>query len=105
MMALLKDAEFNRHWVYRSGGATILEDSGYPLGLRVRRCRCALSHERQGQRSCASITSRIPLTREIIVVITNFPRFVFRTRRELVRVARVWRILEAGRHNKAAGWR
>ena len=30
VMALLKDAEFNRHWVYRSGGASILEDSGYP---------------------------------------------------------------------------
>ena len=29
VMALLKDAEFNRHWVYRSGGARILEESGY----------------------------------------------------------------------------
>ena len=29
IMALLKDAEFNRHWVYRSGGASILQESGY----------------------------------------------------------------------------
>lgn len=29
VMALLKDAEFNDHWVYRSGGARILEDNGY----------------------------------------------------------------------------
>lgn len=29
LMALLKDAPFNRHWVYRSGGARILRESGY----------------------------------------------------------------------------
>jgi len=29
LMALLKDARFNRQWVYRSGGATILEENGY----------------------------------------------------------------------------
>lgn len=29
VMALLKDAQFNRHWVYRSGGATILKENGY----------------------------------------------------------------------------
>jgi hypothetical protein len=29
IMALLKDAPFNRDWVYRSGGATILEETGY----------------------------------------------------------------------------
>jgi hypothetical protein len=28
-MALLKDAEFNRYWVYRSGGARILQQSGF----------------------------------------------------------------------------
>ncbi len=28
-MALLKDADFNRHWVYRSGGARILQENGY----------------------------------------------------------------------------
>jgi len=30
IMALLKDDAFNSHWVYRSGGARILEDDGYP---------------------------------------------------------------------------
>lgn len=29
VMALLKDASFNREWVYRSGGARILEENGY----------------------------------------------------------------------------
>ena len=29
IMALLKDAPFNRKWVYRSGGARILQESGY----------------------------------------------------------------------------
>lgn len=29
VMALLKDAEFNRQWVYRSGGARVLEEQGY----------------------------------------------------------------------------
>jgi len=29
LMALLKDAHFNQQWVYRSGGATILEENGY----------------------------------------------------------------------------
>ena len=28
-MALLKDAPYNHHWVYRSGGARILEQTGY----------------------------------------------------------------------------
>lgn len=29
VMALLRDADYNRSWVYRSGGATILQASGY----------------------------------------------------------------------------
>lgn len=29
VMALLKDADYNQHWVYRSGGAKILQASGY----------------------------------------------------------------------------
>ncbi len=29
LMALLKDADFNRQWVYRSGGARILDEEGY----------------------------------------------------------------------------
>ncbi len=29
LMALLRDADYNRNWVYRSGGATILEMQGY----------------------------------------------------------------------------
>ena len=29
IMALLKDADYNHHWVYRSGGARVLEANGY----------------------------------------------------------------------------
>jgi len=29
VMALLKDAPFNRQWVYHSGGATVLREEGY----------------------------------------------------------------------------
>lgn len=29
LMALLKDADYNRHWVYRSGGARIVQSTGY----------------------------------------------------------------------------
>ena len=29
LMALLKDAPFNREWVFRSGGARVLQESGY----------------------------------------------------------------------------
>lgn len=29
LMALLRDADYNRHWVYRSGGARILEEQGF----------------------------------------------------------------------------
>lgn len=29
VMALLKDADYNHHWVYRSGGARVLQASGY----------------------------------------------------------------------------
>lgn len=29
VMALLKDAEFNHQWVYRSGGASVLKEEGY----------------------------------------------------------------------------
>lgn len=73
-MALLKDADFNQHWVYRSGGATILQQSGYaqayvygivdapwPMSDRDTVVRFDYSQD--------------PGTRVITIDISNFPDF------------------------------
>lgn len=75
IMALLKDADFNRHWVYRSGGATILEQSGYarayvygivdaPWPMRDRDTVVRFDYEQESG------------TGNITITITNFPDFV-----------------------------
>jgi hypothetical protein len=75
LMALLKDADFNRHWVYRSGGARILQESGYqqayvhgvvdaPFPMRDRDTVVRFDYVQD------------PQTREITITITNFPDFV-----------------------------
>lgn len=84
VMALLKDAQFNREWVYRSGGAKILQDVGYaqayvygvvdapyPMSDRDTVVRFDY-HQDQA-------------TREITVTITNFPAFIAE-KTDLVRV-------------------
>ena len=75
VMALLKDAPFNQHWVYRSGGASILQESGYaqayvygvvdaPLPMSDRDTVVRFDYEQD------------PVTREITVTITNQPDFI-----------------------------
>lgn len=75
VMALLKDASFNQHWVYRSGGARILEESGYaqayvygvvdaPLPMSDRDTVVRFDYQQN------------PLTKEITVTITNVPDFI-----------------------------
>lgn len=75
VMALLKDAPFNRHWVYRSGGARILQESGYaqayvyglvdaPLPMKDRDTVVRFDYRQD------------PQTREITVTITNMPDFI-----------------------------
>lgn len=75
LMALLKDAPFNRHWVYRSGGARILQESGYaqayvygvvdaPLPMSDRDTVVRFDYYQD------------PATREITVTITNVPDFI-----------------------------
>jgi len=75
VMALLKDAGFNRNWVYRSGGARILRDSGYPqayvygivdapLPMSDRDTVVRFDYQQD------------PVTREITITITNFPDFI-----------------------------
>ena len=74
VMALLKDAEFNRHWVYRSGGATVLEENGYrqayvygvvdaPWPIQDRDAVVRFDY------------SQHPESAEITITITNFPAF------------------------------
>lgn len=75
LMALLKDADFNRQWVYRSGGARILSESGNkqayvygvvdaPWPLQDRDTVVRFDYLQQ------------PATREIIITITNFPDYI-----------------------------
>ena len=74
IMALLKDASFNQHWVYRSGGARILQQSGYPQAyvygivdapwpMLDRDTVVRFDYSQQAQ------------TRVITIEITNFPAF------------------------------
>ena len=75
VMALLKDAPFNRHWVYRSGGARILKETGYaqalvygvvdaPLPMSDRDTVVRFDYQQH------------PETKEITVTITNEPAFI-----------------------------
>ena len=74
-MALLKDAEFNDRWVYRSGGARILQESGYaqayvygvvdaPFPMSDRDTVVRFDYQQD------------PDTREVTIDIRNFPDFV-----------------------------
>jgi len=75
LMALLKDARFNRQWVYRSGGATILEENGYtqayvygvvdaPWPMQDRDTVVRFDYRQQ------------PDSKIITIDITNFPDFI-----------------------------
>ena len=84
VMALLKDAEFNHHWVYRSGGATILQEAGYaqayvygivdaPWPMRDRDTVVRFDYRQD------------TVTKAITIAITNFPGLIA-TKNEFVRV-------------------
>jgi START domain len=75
LMALLKDAPFNRHWVYRSGGAQILQESGYatahvygvvdaPPPLSDRDSVVRFDYQQD------------PASRDITITITNVPDYI-----------------------------
>lgn len=74
VMALLKDAEFNSRWVYRSGGATVLQENGYeqayvygvvdaPWPIQDRDTVVRFDY------------SQHPVSAEILITISNFPSF------------------------------
>ena len=46
VMALLRDADYNARWVYRSGGARIIAQEGRSKGLGLRHRRRALADGR-----------------------------------------------------------
>ena len=84
VMALLKDDAFNDQWVYRSGGAEILREDGYasayvygvvdaPWPMLDRDTIVRFDYRQD------------PLTREIVITITNAPDFI-PARENLVRV-------------------
>ncbi len=86
LMALLKDAEFNHHWVYRSGGATVLREVGYaqayvygivdaPWPMRDRDTVVRFDYQQHA------------VTKAITIEITNFPGFIA-TKDGFVRVPR-----------------
>jgi len=100
LMALLRDAPFNQHWVYRSGGARILKESGYaqayvygvvdaPFPMSDRDTVVRFDYRQD------------PATRVITITITNLPDFV-PVEPELVRVPDMggfWRL-----QPEADGW-
>ena len=75
VMALLKDADYNQHWVFHSGGARILQASGYaqayvhgvvdaPWPMQDRDTVVRFDYVQHQQ------------TRVITIEITNFPAFI-----------------------------
>jgi hypothetical protein len=75
IMALLKDAKFNRDWVYRSGGASILQDYGYPQAY-VYGVVDAPFPMRDRDTVVRFDYQQDPVTKEITITITNFPDFI-----------------------------
>ncbi len=75
VMALLRDADFNDQWVYRSGGARILAQKGYsrayvygvvdaPWPMQDRDTVVRFDYQQD------------PVTRAVLITITNFPDYL-----------------------------
>lgn len=75
IMALLKDDDANDEWVYRSGGAKILQDSGYPQAY-VYGIVDAPFPMTDRDTVVRFDYRQDPETLEITVDITNFPDFI-----------------------------
>ena len=74
IMALLKDASFNEQWVYRSGGARVLKEMGYPQAY-VYGIVDAPFPMVDRDTVVRFDFEQNPVTREITIGITNFPQF------------------------------
>ena len=75
LMALLKDDDFNDQWVYRSGGARILQDAGYPQAY-VYGVVDAPFPMTDRDAIVRFDYRQDPGTKEITIAITNFPQFI-----------------------------
>lgn len=75
LMALLKDDAFNEEWVYRSGGARILEHAGYPQAY-VYGIVDAPFPMTDRDTVVRFDYRQDPRTKEITIDITNFPAFI-----------------------------
>lgn len=87
VMALLKDAPFNREWVYRSGGASILQDAGYPEAYVYGVVDAPFPMSDRDTVVRFDYTQD-PGTKEITVTITNVPDFI-PAKPEYVRVPKI----------------
>lgn len=74
VMALLKDASFNEQWVYRSGGARVLQEMGYPEAY-VYGVVDAPFPMVDRDTVVRFDFEQDPVSREITIAITNFPQF------------------------------
>ena len=75
VMALLKDADYNRHWVFRSGGARILQESGYAQAY-VHGVVDAPWPMQDRDTVVRFDYAQNPLTRIIMINISNHPEFI-----------------------------
>ena len=114
VMALLKDADYNRHWVFRSGGARILQASGYAQAY-VHGVVDAPWPMQDRDTVVRFDSVQHPQTRIITIEITNFPAFIPH-RSDMVRVpdfGGLWKLspVEEGQvdviyqvHGDPGGW-
>ena len=72
VMALLRDADYNRHWVYRSGGARIVHSSGYAQA-HVYGVVDAPFPMRDRDTVVRFDFTQDPVTRDIMITITTTP--------------------------------
>ncbi len=75
VMALLKDDAFNDEWVHRSGGARIIQDSGYPQAYVYGIVKAPFPMTDRD--TVVRFDYRQdPRTKYITIEITNFPAFI-----------------------------
>lgn len=75
VMALLRDAAYNDQWVYRSGGARILLQEGYPSAY-VYGVVDAPWPMQDRDTVVRFDYQQDPVTRVVLITITNFPDYV-----------------------------
>lgn len=75
VMALLKDADYNSHWVFRSGGAKVLQSSGYAQSYVYGVVDAPWPMQDRDTVVRFDYTQH-PLTRIVTIKISNHPEFI-----------------------------